>query len=212
MPAAARQRGAAGSAGSAAVSPRRAGAAARAPRAREVAGRGVIAAPQWLRGWRERRRAWKLKLLALCPVPLAPLGKVDYRCSSCTPTPPVAHGCAWTRRGFPREGSRGRTMGAPGSGVQVRGAPAAAGERGPRTPRGSPRPQLRSPPLFRRSGGGCPGSRFLPGMGLIHGPREGRGKGRGRGWNGNQIGNGSPGGCWGREEGWGGGDASALGS
>lgn len=56
------------------------------------------------------------------------------------------------------------------------------------------RVQLRSAPLFRHSGGGCPGSRFLPGMGLIHSPREARG--RGRGSNGNQIGNGSPGGRW----------------
>lgn len=70
------------------------------------------------------------------------------------------------------------------------------------------RVQLRSAPLFRHSGGGCPGSRFLPGMGLIHSPREA--KGRGRGSNGNQIGNGSPGGWLGRVERWGGGDESAL--
>lgn len=57
--------------------------------------------------------------------------------------------------------------------------------------------QLRSAPLFRHSGGGCPESRFLPGMGLIHSPREARG--RGRGSNRNQIGNWSPGGCW---DGW----------
>lgn len=41
------------------------------------------------------------------------------------------------------------------------------------------RVQLRSAPLFRHRGGGCPGSRFLPGMGLIHSPREARGRGRG---------------------------------
>lgn len=67
-----------------------------------------------------------------------------------------------------------------GSGVQVRRAPAAAGDKGARTRWGFLSVQLRSSPLFRRSGGGCPGSGFLSGTGLIHGPREGKG-GEGRG-------------------------------
>ena len=58
----------------------------------------------------------------------------------------------------------------------MRRAPA-AGEKGPGTRWGVLRVQLRSAPLFHRSGGGCPGSRFLPGMGLIHGPGGGRGGG-----------------------------------
>lgn len=100
-----------------------------------------------------------------------------------------------------------------GSGVQVRCARAAAHGEGRWTRWVALRVQLRSTPLFRHSGGGCPGSRFLPGMGLIHSPREAWG--RGRGSNGNQIGNGSPGGCWAgwSAGGWGGGgvgDESAL--
>lgn len=70
-----------------------------------------------------------------------------------------------------------RTM---GIGVQVRRAPAAEGEKGPRTRWGFLRVQLRSFPLFHRGGGGCPRSGFLPGTGLIHGPLEGtRGGGAG---------------------------------
>lgn len=91
----------------------------------------------------------------------------------------------------------------------MRCAGAMAHGEGRRTRRVALRVQLRSTPLFRHSGGGCPGSRFLPGMGLIHSPREAWG--RGRGSNGNQIGNGSPGGCWAGVERWGGGgDESAL--
>ena len=42
------------------------------------------------------------------------------------------------------------------------------------------RVQLHSSPLFHRSGGGCPGSGFLLGTGLIHCPLEGtRGGGAG---------------------------------
>lgn len=89
-----------------------------------------------------------------------------------------------------------------GSGVQVRRAPADAWEKGLRTLWGF----LRCPPLFRRSGGGCPGSRFLPGKGLIHGPREGRGGG-GAGMETRLETRVRAG-----EEGWGGGDESALGS
>lgn len=96
--------------------------------------------------------------------------------------------------------SVGRTM---ASGVQVRRAPAAAREKGPRTRWGFLRVQLRSSPLFRRGGGGCPGSGFLPGIDS----RSPRGKGRRRGWNGNQIKNGRLGVYWGRE-GWKGGDES----
>lgn len=44
-----------------------------------------------------------------------------------------------------------------GRGVQVRRAPAAAGEKGSRTRWGFLRVQLRSSPLFRRCGGGCRG-------------------------------------------------------
>ena len=84
----------------------------------------------------------------------------------------------------------------------MRRAPA-AGEKGPGTRWGVLRVQLRSAPLFHRSGGGCPGSRFLPGMGLIHGPGEGRGGGGA----GMEAGAGVlEGSCWGGEEGWGVGD------
>ena len=90
----------------------------------------------------------------------------------------------------------------------MRRAPA-AGDKGPRTRRGILRMQLSYAPLFRRSGGGCLGSRFLPGMGLIHGPREGRGGG-GAGME-TRLGTGVlEGSCWAGAEGWGVGDVSAL--
>lgn len=118
--------------------------------------------------------------------------------------------CGRTGCGFLWEGeAEAEQRGVLGSGVQVRCSGAVAHGEGRRTRWVALRVQLRSTPLFRHSGGGCPGSRFLPGMGLIHSPREAWG--RGRGSNGNQIGNGSPGGCWaGVERWWGGGDESAL--
>lgn len=71
------------------------------------------------------------------------------------------------------------------------------------------RVQLRSTPLFRHSGGGCPGSRFLPGMGLIHSPREG-GLGKGAGLEWKPDWEREPWRVLGRVERWGGGDESAL--
>lgn len=115
----------------------------------------------------------------------------------------------WKDTGWPPPGRKaeGEQWGAQG-GVQVRCA-LAEREKGPRTRRGVLRVQLRSTPLFRSSGGGCPESRFLPGMGLIHGPREGRGGG-GAGME-TRLGMGVlEGACWSREEGWGGGDEGAL--
>lgn len=138
---------------------------------------------------------------AHAPLPsLHPSGPLEF-------SGPGVHGRTWY--GFLWEGeAEAEQWGVLGSGVQVRCAGAAAHEEGRRTRWLALRVQLRSTPLFGHSGGGCPGSRFLPGMGLIHSPREAWG--RGRGSDGNQIGNGSPGGCW---AGWSAGegvDESAL--
>lgn len=99
--------------------------------------------------------------------------------------------------------SRERTIGRPGEWGSGAACPGGCGERaGARW--GVLRVQLRSAPLFRRSGGGALGLVSCPGMGLILGPGDGRGGG-GAGMEARLGAGVLEGSCWGGEEGWGGG-------
>jgi hypothetical protein len=155
----------------------------------------VVATLKWLwrRGRDGGREAWKLSCSYFASAPRY----LETERSQFPSRPPIPPSSLWsTAVSWPQAQWRGhrvassgklsggRTMGRPGergSGAACTGG--SSRRKGPRTRRGSPRVQLRAAPLFGYRGGGLLWSGFLPGMGLILGPTEGReGKGAGLEW------------------------------